>query len=148
MDLYVEQLQTEKDILKVLRAFDQQFPRSISSRVDSLESHARKLAAHACVYRATKEGSLAGFVAFYANDTASATGFLTHLAVDPQFRGTGVGQALMQQCIFTSKSEGMGQIRLEVDSINESAIAFYRSLGFTVEGAASPESIFMLRVGL
>ena len=148
MDLAIDRLQAPDDILAVLVAFDEDFPRSISSRVGSLDGHARKLAERALVYQAAKDGIRAGFVAFYANDQASATAFLTHLAVERRFRGTGVGLALMRRCIDASRGAGMKRMKLEVDAVNEPAIRFYRSLGFAPAGPASAASIFMLRDGL
>ena len=148
MDLALERLSNLADILDVLIAFDEHFPRSISSRVDALETHARKLTENAIVYRATATGLTAGFIAFYANSRIEATAFLTHLAVAPQFRGAGVGRALINRCIDDSKAAAMKQIKLEVDGVNESAIGFYRSLGFVEAGPASAASIFMLRSNL
>jgi ribosomal protein S18 acetylase RimI-like enzyme len=145
MELTIDRLQTLDDIRAALVAFDEHFPRSISSRVDSLEGHACKLAERAMVYQAAKDGIRAGFVAFYANDLTSATAFLTHLAVEPKFRSAGVGLALMQRCISTSREAGMKRMKLEVDSDNEPAIRFYTSLGFALTGPASPASIFMIR---
>jgi ribosomal protein S18 acetylase RimI-like enzyme len=134
-----------KEILAVLISFDEEFPRSISSRVGPLDGHARKLADDGLIYEATRDGVRAGFVAFYANDQVSGTAFLSHLAVKSGYRGAGVGLSLMRRCIDEARREGMKRIRLEVDSANDLAIQFYRSLGFAPDGPASTKSLFMMR---
>jgi len=144
----INRLRGQADILDVLISFDEEVPRSISSRVGPLDVHARKLADRGLVYEATRDGVRAGFMAFYANDQASGTAFLSNLAVRSGYRGTGVGLALMCKCCDDAKAKGMKRIRLEVDSINESAIRFYRSLGFAPAGRASDASIFMMRDSL
>ena len=148
MNTAIRRLHNPEDILAVLISFDKEFSRSISSRVGPLNGHARKLADHGLVYEATRGGVRAGFIAFYANDQASGTAFLTHLAVKSGYRGTGVGRALMRRCIDKARREGMKRMRLEVDSVNDSAIRFYRSLGFAPAGPASTTSFFMMRDSL
>lgn len=144
MNTAVSRLRGPDDILSVLISFDEEFPRSISSRVGPLNGHARRLADHGLVYEATRDGVRAGFIAFYANDQESRIAFISHLAVKTGYRGTGVGLALMRRCIDEARGEGMKRMRLEVDSVNDSAIRFYRSLGFVPAGPASTGSLFMM----
>ncbi len=132
----------------ILLVFDGCFPRTISSRVGDLAQHARKLAEHGTVEVAMRDGEAAGFVAFYANDATAAVAFLTHLAVAAPFRGAGIGAQLMQRCIQAAKHAGMTSMKLEVDTANAAAISFYRSLGFSPAGPASPASCFMVRAVL
>jgi len=139
----MKRLHSSAEILAVLTQFDHAFPRAITARVADLESHARQLAERALVYIAERDGAVAGFLAFYANDAASATAFLTHIAVDERFRGSGIGLALMRICIEESRQAGMRKLELEVDTANLAAIGFYESLGFSCSAPASPESIYM-----
>lgn len=52
------------------------------------------------------------------------------LAVDADYRGLGVGKALVQHCIKVSKELGENQIGLHTGSFMEGAKKLYESLGF------------------
>lgn len=52
------------------------------------------------------------------------------IAVDRDFWGIGIGQALTAACIEFSQSAGYAQLELEVVSDNTGAIALYRKMGF------------------
>ena len=135
-------------IRALLTEFDDAFPRRISARASDLGAHARKLAEHAIVEVATRDDMAAGFIAFYANDSATRVAFLTHLAVAMPFRGMGIGLQLMRHCLETAKSAGMTSMKLEVDTANATAIGFYAGLGFAPAGGASSDSCFLIRASL
>lgn len=52
------------------------------------------------------------------------------LAVRPQSRGRGLGQALMQAALGLARAGGSGEMFLEVAADNPAAIALYEKLGF------------------
>lgn len=56
--------------------------------------------------------------------------YLSNLAVDAKFRRKGIGQGLVRWCEQLSAEWGHNVLFLHVDISNESAIKFYRSLGF------------------
>jgi len=56
--------------------------------------------------------------------------YLSNLAVDKQFRRNGVGTALVEMCEDLSVEWGHNVLFLHVEETNESAIDFYRRLGF------------------
>ena len=57
------------------------------------------------------------------------------IAVSPEWRGQGVGTALMQAIIDFARQGGvLKRLELEVISTNERAIHVYRKLGFVPEG--------------
>lgn len=59
---------------------------------------------------------------------------LYSLAVDPAARGRGVGRLLMEAVLAGARSRGAVEVGLEVRKDNKTAIALYRSMGFTEAG--------------
>ncbi|HSW92996.1 MAG TPA: GNAT family N-acetyltransferase [Gammaproteobacteria bacterium] len=51
-----------------------------------------------------------------------------------QFRGQGIGEALMRAAIEKARTRGLTRIELTVREHNKPAIALYEKLGFQVEG--------------
>lgn len=52
------------------------------------------------------------------------------IAVDKNYRNQGIGKALMNHIIETSKAQGVSKISLEADATNLPLIKFYESFGF------------------
>ncbi len=52
------------------------------------------------------------------------------IAIDKNYWGIGIGQALTAACISFSNDAGYSQLELEVVSDNEGAISLYRKMGF------------------
>ena len=61
-------------------------------------------------------------------------GQITNIAVHPNFRGMGVGKAILEKLIFESASRGIREISLEVRQSNLPARALYQSHGFEIAG--------------
>lgn len=51
-----------------------------------------------------------------------------------EWRGQGLGEALLAACIEKASAKGLTRIELEVYTDNAAAIALYRKLGFVEEG--------------
>jgi [ribosomal protein S18]-alanine N-acetyltransferase len=56
------------------------------------------------------------------------------MLVDREWRGRGVGSALLQAAIAWAREHGLHKLSLEVFAHNTSAIALYRKCGFVEEG--------------
>jgi RimJ/RimL family protein N-acetyltransferase len=56
------------------------------------------------------------------------------MLVDRDWRGRGVGSALIQAAIALGREQGLHKLSLEVFSRNTAAIALYRKCGFLEEG--------------
>lgn len=56
------------------------------------------------------------------------------IAIDKDYWGIGIGQALIAACIECAKDSGYAQLELEVVSDNSGAIALYKKMGFTEFG--------------
>ncbi|MCB1739959.1 MAG: GNAT family acetyltransferase [Gammaproteobacteria bacterium] len=60
-------------------------------------------------------------------------GWLHHLAVDPRWRGQGIGRALVERALNGLRRHGCDKLNLQVRADNHGVVAFYQSLGFEVE---------------
>jgi ribosomal protein S18 acetylase RimI-like enzyme len=56
------------------------------------------------------------------------------MCVDRDWRGRGVGSALMRAAISLAREQGLHKLSLEVFPTNTAAIALYRKYGFAEEG--------------
>lgn len=82
------------------------------------------------------EGQIVGFLTlepgfFGRKDAHVAT---LGIMVAPQFRGKGVGWAMMTYAVTWARQNRFEKIQLEVFSSNRRAYEFYRRLGFVEEG--------------
>src|SRR5262249_52562780 len=93
-------------------------------------------------YVADAAGELIGMTALVRNDlvktrhAGSIFGVYTH----PDWRGTGVADALIEACVDYAHALGLRLLRLGVATTNISAIRLYQRRGFRVYGI-EPESI-------
>lgn len=55
---------------------------------------------------------------------------ITNIAIDPQFRGQKLGEALLRQVMFVALQKGAKTMSLEVRVSNQIAQNLYRKLGF------------------
>lgn len=58
--------------------------------------------------------------------------YISNLAVFPEFRGKGVGKALIEYVIFYAKSKGYEKVLLDVGVENKTAMNLYEKLGFKI----------------
>ena len=81
-----------------------------------------------------------------SNNQAHPTGFITLidkqtyiqiglLAVDSNFRGSGIGQKLIQKAIFTAFCSNFKTIKVTTQKQNSSACRLYEQCGFAVESS-------------
>ena len=61
-------------------------------------------------------------------------GYITNIAVFPEYRKMGVGTALLEYLFDFAKEKELSFISLEVRQSNSNAIALYKKLGFLEEG--------------
>jgi ribosomal protein S18 acetylase RimI-like enzyme len=82
-----------------------------------------------------KDGAVRGFyrVNRYAG-RARHVAMLQTLAVDPQVKGSGSAAAMVNEAIDCLRAEGVSRVELQVEADNPRGIAFYRKLGFELEG--------------
>jgi ribosomal-protein-alanine N-acetyltransferase len=80
---------------------------------------------------ASVDGKIAGFAIMHFGDLRA---HLVLLAVEPRYRKTGIGGALLQWLEATCITAGIQDIRLEVRAGNDMAQRFYRNRGFMTMG--------------
>ena len=120
------------------------FIRSLASYeklLDSVVADEAKLTAtlfrnrpYAEVLIATWNDAPAGFALFFHNYStflAKPGIYLEDLFVDPEFRGKGIGKALLIQLAKLAVVRDCGRLEWSVLDWNEPAIGFYKSLGAT-----------------
>lgn len=61
-------------------------------------------------------------------------GYITNVAVFPEYRRLGVASALLNRVFSHARDEGLSFVSLEVRESNEGAIALYEKYGFKTEG--------------
>jgi ribosomal protein S18 acetylase RimI-like enzyme len=61
---------------------------------------------------------------------SGTTGRLYSIAVEPQFRGKGIGKTLLLECLDVLRRDSVSACGLEVDDDNKAAIALYENVGF------------------
>lgn len=84
------------------------------------------------VLLAELEGRLVGFALFFHNFStflAKPGLYLEDLFVEPEFRGFGVGKALLRELAKIAVDRGCGRMEWWVLDWNEPAIEFYKTLG-------------------
>jgi GNAT superfamily N-acetyltransferase len=80
------------------------------------------------------DGAPAGFALFFHNYSTflgQAGIFLEDLFVRPEFRGVGVGRALLVHLAVLARNRGCGRLEWAVLDWNVNAVGFYRRLGAT-----------------
>lgn len=80
---------------------------------------------------ASVDAQIAGFAIMHFGDLRA---HLVLLAVEPRFRKSGVGGALLRWLEASCVTAGIQDIRLEVRAGNHLAQRFYRNRGFTIRG--------------
>lgn len=64
-------------------------------------------------------------------------GWLYSVAVHPEFQATGIGTRLVQHAENALTQLGCTKINLQVQGTNKSVVAFYQSIGYSVEDRIS-----------
>ena len=140
----IKTLNTLNEINEILVLFNDSFPRPLSERIDFSE-YAAKLFENAVVKVIYENGEIAGFIAYYCNDSGTKAAFLTQIAVTECKKKKGFGGILLDDCISHCIDEKMDSIICEVDNNNENAISFYRKKGFVFHSTASDKSQFLIK---
>lgn len=93
----------------------------------------------------------AAWIRAFSNETAQR-GFLSEnipelaIAVDPQFRGKGLGRKLLVALIARTRRAGITGISLHVNRRNARALRLYRSMGFVEQRSDEAGPVMFLRI--
>lgn len=122
---------SEQMILNHLKRVSPLFKPMLSSYVD-LNIYAKKIFEKADRIEAWSNGRLIGLVAYYLN-TDESFAFITNVSLEKEFVGRGIATQMMEMLYFKTAGK-IKVIKLEVKSLNSSAINFYDKHGFTEKG--------------
>ena len=92
------------------------------------------------IFFALADGSAAGTVAMIPSEKDAFE--LTKMAVDPSFRGRGIGDRLMDACIEFTRRSDRTRIILESNTKQVAAVKLYRKFGFK-ETLLDPNSQYL-----
>lgn len=84
-----------------------------------------------CILVALVDGMPMGVVALCRMEKGAYDFEMAKLAVDPEVRGSGLGEAICRAAITKAKSLGAKKLFLESNTLLKPAINLYRKLGFT-----------------
>lgn len=116
-------------IAEHLTVCDTDFVPPLSDRVQ-INNYSQKLAINATRFEAWSAGSLAGLVAAYCNSQVIDTTYISSVSVNKTWRGRGIAESLLRQCIEYSITSDMHKIYLQVGHGNSPAIHLYKKAGF------------------
>ena len=80
---------------------------------------------------AEKNGAVLGYVGISA---IIDEGYITNIAVFPEYRNMGVATALLNELFYFAKENSLAFISLEVRESNKNAISLYEKFGFLQDG--------------
>ncbi len=83
------------------------------------------------IFTAVRDKEVLGYVGI---TTVLDEGYITNVAVFPQYRRQGVGAALVKRVFDLASEQSLSFVSLEVRESNAGAIALYEKFGFKVEG--------------
>ncbi|MBR5281514.1 MAG: GNAT family N-acetyltransferase [Alistipes sp.] len=127
MSHQIIKLSDSQDLINYLYEVDCDFGIPLSSKV-SIASFANKLLAYGNVYVVKYNNEFVSCIGFYCNDTINQIAHLPILSTKTIARGKGFARLLINKMIDECTQRGMKCILC--DSINPSAIAIYKSIGF------------------
>jgi putative acetyltransferase len=88
-----------------------------------------------CFFVHEHDGAVAGFCKVTRGGVhTSHVAYVSLLAIDPVHVGKGIAQRMLAAAIEQQRAAGARRVELTVESTNSRALAFYRKLGFEIEG--------------
>ncbi|QNI36557.1 GNAT family N-acetyltransferase [Edaphobacter albus] len=89
-------------------------------------------------FLARSNGSYAGLALCLADESDPEKGQVVSMWVAPEARRLGVGRQLIEKIAVWAADKGIKTLLLMVTSVNDSAVEFYRSIGFVMTGKTEP----------
>lgn len=126
-------LSDNDELASFLISVDNDFPVSLSRKVDIDEYAVKLLNCGFAVGARDETGRLCGVAAGYANDFENLVAYLSVIAVAADYRGQGLSSDLLTSFESHSIDEGMASMSLQTHSSNVRAIKFYQHMGYCVD---------------
>ena len=126
------QKSTESNIYNYLLYVDNDFIPKLSDKID-LNSFSNKISNNTIRFEAWHIDKLIGLVSAYFNDYESKTGYINHVGVFKEYRGSGISDTLITNTINYGIDRGFKDLKLEVSKDNIVAIKLYSKHNFNTE---------------
>ncbi len=111
---------------------------SLLTEADWVERAARWNGEKSILYLALDGGAAAGIAGSYLDQEDATRAHLVSMWTDPTCRQQGIGRLLVNEIIEWAHCRSALTLQLMVTSCNDSAIAFYKRLGFAFTGRTEP----------
>jgi ribosomal protein S18 acetylase RimI-like enzyme len=115
-----------RSISKHLNKVNDLFVPVLSSYVN-IDIYSKKIFEKADRIEFWKNEELVGLLAFYINPPNV---FITNLSLDKAMHGLGYGVKMLDRLFEITKDKNIKKVSLEVNSMNQKAVNFYKSIGF------------------
>jgi ribosomal-protein-alanine N-acetyltransferase len=125
---YSIKLAGEDDIRKIVEIENVSFPSPWTE--NAFRHEIENPRAHLFV-AAAEDGAISGY---YDMWLYSGEGHLLNICVAPEYRGKGLGKALLEHALATAENAGADGVYLEVRPSNDAAISLYEKYGFIQVG--------------
>lgn len=119
---------SENAILEHLSMCNDSFVPPLSSYVE-VEKYVLKLFTKAQRLEVWDKNLLVGLLAYYKEET---TYFISNFSLIPKYQGMGIAQSLFKYLANTSSVCKDICVKLEVQTMNDKAITFYKKMGFLI----------------
>jgi predicted GNAT superfamily acetyltransferase len=84
---------------------------------------------------AERDGELAGFLVGFLSQAEPEEAYVHFVGVNPTERGSGLGRTLYERFFAAARDGGRTRVTCVTSPLNESSVAFHRSLGFEPSAA-------------
>ena len=119
---------------EALRAFilahDKEFLPPMSEQEEDLLAYIDWLLENGGFLVEKREEKIVGVVGFRKHDARYGSPYISYLAIVPELRRQGIGQALMEACLNQLTQHG-DKVVLRTWSTNEASLGLYNKLGFS-----------------
>jgi GNAT superfamily N-acetyltransferase len=129
-----EDVSTLFELIQALAEYEN-LSHAVTGDARTLKEHLFGSPVYAQAILAEVEGKGVGFALFFPSYSTFLTQpgiYLEDLFVLPEFRGQGIGKAILSKLAQLAVEQGCGRLEWSVLDWNESAIGFYRRMGATV----------------
>ena len=120
------------DLIRGLAAYEREPDAVKTTEADLLRDGFGERPCFECLIAVTDKGEAAGFALYFYNYSTwrGRSGIhLEDLFVRPQFRGCGIGKALLARVAARAAEQGCVRLQWDVLAWNQPAIDFYQELG-------------------
>lgn len=117
-----------------LSSVNNDFPIPLTQKVD-LAEYAAKVLSRGIALAMFDGCEIVGLAAGYVNDVTGLSAYLSVLSVSKEYRGRGLGSALVRAFEREAVSSGMERLMLDTHESNVAACSLYEGMGYRTDGA-------------